>query len=468
MKHIRSFLLLALLGVCWYAPRAQAQATVLCNSTTPCNPSTGPSNTGTGDPAWQAFGKVNANFALLPSQLFSGLALPQVNGGTGATSLIAANIPTVAGTAPVVGHCVSWLTSDSIQDAGAACGSGGGGGGSGTVNSGTSGQIAYYAAAGTVVSGASPGNNLSIVSGVLGTTQPINAQTGTTYAFVTSDAGKLVTASNVAASAYSLSRATTAGFTAGFSVDIENLGAGVVTITPTTSTINGAATLTLAQNTGCTITSDGTNYQVSACTALAGAGGVGNFTTLAVSAVSSLATGLTQAANTSVDGVTLIDATAATAGNQQYSPSIRFTGQGWKTTATAASQPVDFIVNTQTVQGAANPTGAFVVSRQINGGGYTNLLAVGSDSLGNSGLIVNYGGISIPNGGAIGGVQYISFAMYTVATLLTCNSSTVGWISVVTDQSGAPTYRGALTGGGALRVPVFCGYNGTTYAWEAH
>ena len=42
-------------------------------------------------------------------------------------------------------------TSGNLTNTGAACGSGSGG--SGTVNSGTSGQIAYYNANGTVVSG---------------------------------------------------------------------------------------------------------------------------------------------------------------------------------------------------------------------------------------------------------------------------------------------------------------------------
>ncbi|MDR5728316.1 MAG: hypothetical protein RB191_12885 [Terriglobia bacterium] len=112
------------------------------------------------------------------------------------------------------------------------------------------------------------GGNLAISSGVLSTSQAINAQTGTTYAMLSTDAGKLVTFSNASAVAVTLSVATTAGFTAGYSFDVENLGAGTVTITPTTSTINGASTLAITQGYGCTVTSDGTNYQVSACTAV--------------------------------------------------------------------------------------------------------------------------------------------------------------------------------------------------------
>jgi hypothetical protein len=52
---------------------------------------------------------------------------------------------------------------------------------------------------------------------------------------------------------------------------------------------------------------------------------------------------------------------------------------------------------------------------------------------------------------------------YTVASLPACNSTTSGDIAAVTDAT-APTYNGALTGGGTVHVPVFC--NGTS--WTSH
>lgn len=51
----------------------------------------------------------------------------------------------------------------------------------------------------------------------------------------------------------------------------------------------------------------------------------------------------------------------------------------------------------------------------------------------------------------------------TVAALPTCNAAAEGTWSIVTDAT-TPTYNGALTGGGAVRVPVYC--NGT--AWTSH
>lgn len=306
-----------------------------------------------------------------------------------------------------------------------ACGSGGG---SGTVNSGTASAVAYYASTGTAVSGASLGGNLTIISGVLETTQGINAQVGTSYAIATTDAGKLLTFSNASAIAVSLSQAITSGFTAGFSFDVENLGAGTVTITPATSTINGASTLTLAQNTGCTVSSDGTNYQVSACTAVSsGGGGAGSFTTLASTAVANLADNLTQAANTSADGLTLIDSTVASTGNQQFSPRIRLTGQGWKTTATAASQQTDWIIETQPVQGTTNPTSNLVFSNQVNGGGYVQPLSFTSN-----GGITAPGTIASTSGGLSGQFLVVTASVLSGTGLNRPATNTLGCVANAT------------------------------------
>jgi hypothetical protein len=51
----------------------------------------------------------------------------------------------------------------------------------------------------------------------------------------------------------------------------------------------------------------------------------------------------------------------------------------------------------------------------------------------------------------------------TVSTLPPCTSSLAGSFSAVTDAT-SPTYNGALTGGGTVRIPVFC----TGTSWTAH
>lgn len=108
-----------------------------------------------------------------------------------------------------------------------------------------------------------PGSAIT-TSGTISAAELINAQTGTTYTVLDGDRAKLLTFSNAASIAVTLPQAgLTTTFKTGWFVDVVNLGAGTATITPTTSTINGAATLALLTGQGCRIASDGTNYQIS-------------------------------------------------------------------------------------------------------------------------------------------------------------------------------------------------------------
>lgn len=88
----------------------------------------------------------------------------------------------------------------------------------------------------------------------------VKANTGTTYTILPGDNRKLLTFSNVSSIAVTLPQATTAGFADGFYVYVKSVGAGTATITPTTSTIDGAASLVLAPQETARIWSDGTNY----------------------------------------------------------------------------------------------------------------------------------------------------------------------------------------------------------------
>lgn len=98
-------------------------------------------------------------------------------------------------------------------------------------------------------------------SGTLRAAELVNAQIGTTYTFVDGDRAKLVTTSNAAAIAATLPQAgATSLFIAGWFVDIQNRGVGTLTITPTTSSIDGAATLAIPTGQGVRVFSDGTNY----------------------------------------------------------------------------------------------------------------------------------------------------------------------------------------------------------------
>lgn len=61
-----------------------------------------------------------------------------------------------------------------------------------------------------------------------------------------------------------------------------------------------------------------------------------------------------------------VNSTLAAVGAQQYSPAEWRCGNGWKTTATAASQTVCFQDQIKPVQGAASPSGLYVFSSIIN------------------------------------------------------------------------------------------------------
>ncbi len=109
--------------------------------------------------------------------------------------------------------------------------------------------------------GVATGTSLAVTGALSGLIAvPINAQSSTTYTVLSSDQGKLVTTSNAGSIAITLPQAGTTGFLTGWSTTLENIGAGTATITPTTSTIDGAATAVLSTNSGAAIFSDGTNY----------------------------------------------------------------------------------------------------------------------------------------------------------------------------------------------------------------
>lgn len=141
--------------------------------------------------------------------------------------------------------------------------------GSGTVNSGTSGQLAYYASTGTAVSGATVGQGLALSGGTLVTTQPERTVTSMTDTIsCTTDSGGVILYNASSTVTVSVPQAT-GSCASGFGFTVENAGAGTATLTPTTSTIQGLSSLAIPTNSGCSLWSDGTNYQVAACRALA-------------------------------------------------------------------------------------------------------------------------------------------------------------------------------------------------------
>jgi hypothetical protein len=98
----------------------------------------------------------------------------------------------------------------------------------------------------------------NLISGPVKSTGGVDARTGTSEAIALAARGKLVTFNNASAVAASLPNAPTMNGV--WWCAVKNIGAGLLTLTPTTSTIDSGLTKTVATGTGLLIFSDGTNY----------------------------------------------------------------------------------------------------------------------------------------------------------------------------------------------------------------
>lgn len=100
-----------------------------------------------------------------------------------------------------------------------------------------------------------PATSLNISRTISG----VNYQTGTSYTIAATDANKFVSVSNASGVALTLPNGWQANFACQV-FEIQNNGIGAATVTCTSCTINGSATLTLAANQGVTLWNDGLNY----------------------------------------------------------------------------------------------------------------------------------------------------------------------------------------------------------------
>lgn len=184
--------------------------------------------------------------------------LPVIGGGAGVAPSVGTRSGNTTGFATFTGtvtgatNCAQWDTNGNLTAAAASCGSGGSGITSLTPGAGLVSGVTTSCAQAAITT-----------TGTLSAAECLNAQTGTTYAIVDGDRGKLITGSNAAAQAYSIAQAGAASaFANGWYTTISNKGVGTLTITPTTSTINGAASYALFAGQSVRIISDGTNYQI--------------------------------------------------------------------------------------------------------------------------------------------------------------------------------------------------------------
>lgn len=399
-----------------------ASATLLTSGGALGTPSSGTLTSATGLPISTGVSGLGTGVATFLATPTSANLAAAVTGETGTGAVVFATSPTLVtpniGAATATGLTVNTITGSTqclqVNTSGVVAGSGAGCGATlpsqadQTVLGNGSGASAAPVA--LTLSG-----NLVATATGLGTSQAINPQTGTSYAVLTTDAGKLITFSNASAVAVSLSVATTTGFTAGFSFDVQNKGAGTVTITPTTSTVNGSATLVLTTNQGCTVLSDGTNYQVSACTAVGGGGGgsgtVASSTTGQIPVYTG-ATTVTGGANATLTAGALTLGVSGTAGSVKM---------GNATSGTVTLQP------------ATGALGAVTASLPANTGtiAETNLAETFS-ALQTFGTSISIGGVTATGATGSGSVVFASSPTLTTPALGTPSAA------VLTNATGLP------------------------------
>lgn len=187
------------------------------------------------------------------------------------------------------------------------------------------------------------------------------------------------------------------------------------------------------------------------------------------------------ATNTDGAGVWLQNSTVAAAGAQQYSPSMTWEGQGWKTNATAGSQSVKFAAYTQPIQGTANPTGQWVLASNINGAGYGMALRVsdaGTLTLGTAGQgiltpgsdlrIDATGGLFFRNNGNTNFMYYQQTGNLNIGT--TTDSARLYVVQAGLASAWTPSFRvdpGAHTSLTTATEFVSYDYRGATQTWTA-
>lgn len=101
-------------------------------------------------------------------------------------------------------------------------------------------------------------------TGTIAGTYVVDERSTTTESITSADACELVKGANASTQNYSIGQAT-GSLGDGWATTVANVGPGDLIITPTTSTINGAASLTLKRGESCEIISKSGNYVLGLC-----------------------------------------------------------------------------------------------------------------------------------------------------------------------------------------------------------
>ncbi|MDP4000666.1 MAG: tail fiber domain-containing protein, partial [bacterium] len=172
--------------------------------------------------------------------------------------------------------------------------------------------------------------------------------------------------------------------------------------------------------------------------------------------ITTTALGVTQ---TTSSGLALVNTTAAAAGAQQISPALRWSGFGWKTDATAASQAVDFRAFVTPVEGTSAPTGYLGFESSINGGAYSSTPSL---------VITSAGNVGIGTTGPAANLDISGSNTTTLDSLNLRNTTTTGALTNISFYSTARTssVRGSMISSVATNdgSPTGTGTSGLTFS----
>lgn len=157
--------------------------------------------------------------------------------------------------------------------------------------------------------------------------------------------------------------------------------------------------------------------------------------------------GTTQTASS---GISLVNTTNAGVGAQQISPAVIWTGQGWKTDATAGSQSVAFRSYVLPSQGSSTPTGSWLLQSSLNGGAYVTRMSIGAsdsadtikigDVTGGTNLVnITSGGVTVTGSSGVSlvapAISFLNGSNSMLSFNTTSGSYSFGDLSVVANGS---------------------------------
>jgi len=191
--------------------------------------------------------------------------------------------------------------------------------------------------------------------------------------------------------------------------------------------------------------SGGGGWATTGATALTGAVDIQGTTTNTIKySFPSLGTTLTDGA-----GLWLQNTTAAASGLQQISPMLTLEGRGWKTNATAASQPVKTSTYVLPVQGTINPTLEHVIAGSINGAAYGNMARFVYDGTpGSTNFFTGLLEINNTNSTAttlLRGNRYLDFTTSSGPTGATWQSNFTSPLGGISTAGGIARFLGTFT-----------------------